>query len=167
MNFYKHLFFVLLIFSTVRFANAQSLSPEVISSNGDFYTNTGGSVSFTIGETVVETFNGASNILTQGFQQPFLVVTSIPEKENGNFLFLYPNPVKDNLMLDFNKMEGGNYQINVYDVSGKLVLDEKVEINSHFSTHSLSLLNLVNGFYIIGISDENKLNKSFKIIKQN
>lgn len=56
---------------TCLFVFSQSLSPEVISSSGDHFQNAGGSISWTLGETVTETFTGASIVLTQGFQQPF------------------------------------------------------------------------------------------------
>jgi len=52
-------------------ANAQSVSPEVIATSGDYYENANISISWSLGEVVTETFTGASIILTQGFQQPF------------------------------------------------------------------------------------------------
>ena len=49
-------------------ANAQSLSPSVISSAGDFFSNASGSLSSTVAEmTMVETFSSTNNKLTQGF----------------------------------------------------------------------------------------------------
>src|SRR5210317_1604377 len=57
---------------------SQTLSPEVNASGGDYHTNANGSLSITIGETVIETFVGANSILTQGFQQPFLAPVSNP-----------------------------------------------------------------------------------------
>jgi len=55
------------------FISAQITSPEVISSSGAYFSNTSGSMSWTLGETVTETFSNGSNILTQGFQQPVSV----------------------------------------------------------------------------------------------
>lgn len=55
----------------VSFLNAQSLSPDVITASGDYYENANVSISWTLGETVTETFTGTNVILTQGFQQPF------------------------------------------------------------------------------------------------
>lgn len=53
--------------------SAQSLSPQVIASSGGFFSNGSGSLSWTLGETMTETFTGGSNQLTQGFQQPEMV----------------------------------------------------------------------------------------------
>jgi hypothetical protein len=49
---------------------SQSLSPTVIASSGGYFTGTGASLSWTLGEIVTETFSNGSYILTQGFQQP-------------------------------------------------------------------------------------------------
>ncbi len=65
-----------LLISVVVFS--QTLSPEVNASAGDYYTNANGSLSVTIGETVIETFIGTNSILTQGFQQPFLAPVANP-----------------------------------------------------------------------------------------
>jgi hypothetical protein len=44
---------------------------QVIASAGGYYEGDNISISWTLGETVVETFQGADIILTQGFQQPY------------------------------------------------------------------------------------------------
>ncbi len=49
---------------------AQSLSPAVISTAGDYSTGSGVSLSWTLGEIATETYDNGSYILTQGFQQP-------------------------------------------------------------------------------------------------
>lgn len=49
----------------------QSLAPSVISSSGDYFQSTNYSLSWTLGEIMTETFFNGSNVLTQGFQQPF------------------------------------------------------------------------------------------------
>ena len=60
-----------IVFTTISI-NAQTLSKDVISSGGDFLSNNSYSISSTIGESVVETFNNNGYFLTQGFQQPSL-----------------------------------------------------------------------------------------------
>jgi hypothetical protein len=52
------------------YAQSQSLSPTIIASSGGYFTGTGASLSWTLGEIATETFNNGSFILTQGFQQP-------------------------------------------------------------------------------------------------
>lgn len=57
--------------------SAQSLSPQVIASSGGYYSNGSGSLSWTLGETMTETFTSGSPQLTQGFQQPDAVLVNI------------------------------------------------------------------------------------------
>jgi hypothetical protein len=57
--------------------NAQSLSPQVIASSGSYFSNGSGSLSWTLGETMTETFIAGSSQLTQGFQQPDAVKVNI------------------------------------------------------------------------------------------
>jgi hypothetical protein len=57
---------------------AQSLSPTVIATAGDYSTASGVSLSWTLGEIATETYTNGGYYLTQGFQQPVeAVVISI------------------------------------------------------------------------------------------
>ncbi|MBN3035463.1 MAG: hypothetical protein JW861_07730 [Bacteroidales bacterium] len=49
---------------------SQSICPEVTASSGDYYTGTGVTLSWTLGEPATETYQGSAVTLTQGFQQP-------------------------------------------------------------------------------------------------
>ncbi|MFU8843753.1 MAG: hypothetical protein ACNA7V_08100 [Bacteroidales bacterium] len=66
----KRCFILILIIGCFFDISGQTLTPEVISSSGGYFESTNASVSWTLGETVTETFTGTSFILTQGFQQP-------------------------------------------------------------------------------------------------
>lgn len=52
---------------------AQSVSPEVVASAGDYYEGTNASLSWTLGEIVTETYTAGGVTLTQGFQQPISI----------------------------------------------------------------------------------------------
>ncbi len=52
---------------------AQSVSPEVTTSAGDYYYNGNISLSWSLGEIATETYSNGNVILTQGFQQPVSV----------------------------------------------------------------------------------------------
>lgn len=69
----KKVLFCLVIFNIPFLISAQSVSPEVISSAGDYYENVNGSLSWTLGEIATETYTAGNIILTQGFQQPISV----------------------------------------------------------------------------------------------
>jgi hypothetical protein len=61
------------------FLSGQTLSPDVISSAGNYFETPNASLSWTLGETAAETFTNGNIILTQGFQQPLagIVITGI------------------------------------------------------------------------------------------
>ena len=50
-------------------ASAQTISHNVVASNGGSFVSANCQLSFTIGETITPTFASSDNILTQGFQQ--------------------------------------------------------------------------------------------------
>ena len=149
--------------------NAQSLSPEVVSSSGGFLGSTGGSVSYTIGEPVSETFTAGGKILTQGFQQPFTIsLTGIPESSGKDEVYAYPNPVKDELTIDFTSIKAGAYIFRIFDVAGKEVADKKIQIGNDPFTEKISLSGYQNGIYYIDvIAADQSFHKVFQLIKQN
>ena len=60
---------ICLAFATFSFS--QQLSRYVVSSGGNYSSNSGYTISSTIGEPMVTTLTSGSNVLTQGFQQSF------------------------------------------------------------------------------------------------
>ena len=122
----KKIYLTGLVLVATFITQAQSLSPTVISSTGGFSSNTNGSLSYTVGEmTMVETFTGGGNILTQGFQQPNDNVTGLldmTQDEFGSFV-VYPNPAVDNLWFGIELPEAGKVNIALYNVVGQKMAD--------------------------------------------
>ncbi|MCX6271101.1 MAG: T9SS type A sorting domain-containing protein [Bacteroidetes bacterium] len=65
----KKLFTILFVLFCLS-AYCQSVSPWVTASAGGYFEGTNITQSWTLGETVIETFYGSTIVLTQGFQQP-------------------------------------------------------------------------------------------------
>ena len=147
---------------------AQTASPDVVASAGDHFTSPSGSVSWTIGEPVTDTYYGATNILTKGFHQPVTIsLTSIADEDFGEFLQAYPNPVINDLVLDFSKMEKGNYTVAIYDVTGRIVQQKAVEINNNLQKEIFDMSGFGTGAYFVRIT--NALSETynfFRVIKQ-
>lgn len=57
--------------------SAQSVTPQVVAAGGTHFDNGTISVSWTLGETMTQTFTAGNNSLTQGFHQPEVVLVSI------------------------------------------------------------------------------------------
>jgi len=96
----KKLLVLTALVSSVYFSGAQSLSPEVIGSAGDYFTAAGGSIAFTVGEPMTETFSSSGNILTQGFHQPWPVVTGVTTVTGQMNVTVYPNPASQMLTIE-------------------------------------------------------------------
>src|SRR3990172_6549936 len=99
------------------FLQAQSFSPNVIGSAGTFAISASGSMSWTIGEVMTETYASAGNFFTQGFHQPdtsFVISVSNHVSQN---ISIYPNPFIDNVTLDFSAATG-SYSVEILDMQG-------------------------------------------------
>lgn len=83
----------LLLFSAV--VNAQSLDQQVIGSSGRQYVTASARVAFTIGEPLTATLTGQDGIITQGFHQGTITVTSVREELAAAALSVHPNPAVD------------------------------------------------------------------------
>jgi hypothetical protein len=122
------------------FVRSQSISPEVISSSGDFYSNSNGMISFTEGEPIGELVSSSSHLITQGFDQPDMTVLFVNEIEKTiQNLFIYPNPCDGHFKIkNFDKLN--IEKIEVFNNLGEEILLEtsvyekkEVSINLSYS----------------------------------
>jgi hypothetical protein len=73
---------------------------QVIATCGAAYTGTSVSMAITIGETVTSTVSSDANGLTQGFQQPWIDITTLVEgSSEGPTIVAYPNPARTEVFL--------------------------------------------------------------------
>jgi len=75
-------------------ANAQEQS--LLSPSGGYFETGGYSISWSVGETVTETFSGNTYTLSQGFQQSKLEPVGIIEPKNpfNSVIEVFPNPTQ-------------------------------------------------------------------------
>ena len=72
---------------------------EVVVTQGDSYTNSNGSIDFTIGEVVINTGSDGSNDLTQGFHQTNWNFVSIEDHVPSYEATIFPNPTSEILTI--------------------------------------------------------------------
>ncbi|MDA9274986.1 T9SS type A sorting domain-containing protein [Crocinitomicaceae bacterium] len=96
-----------------------SLGQEVVSTQGDSYTNANGSIDFTIGEVVINTVTDGTNDLTQGFHQTNWNFLGVDNHEQNFEATVYPNPTNGKLTIDF---AGIIKNVEVVDMLGRRVL---------------------------------------------
>lgn len=159
MNFQNtSMFLLLLLLSTSVFS--QSISRSVISSSGYDGSAEHYQVSWTIGETVIGTFAAGDVMLTQGFHQGEILVTSIEETDPGQKMIAYPNPAHDELYIRVDNPEGLRYEI--FDVNGQRIAGEQITSQ----TTSVNVSNLSPAIYYVKLKNDQQAKQTFKIIKR-
>ena len=141
---------------------SQSISPEVLSTSGDHFVNGSSQVSWTLGEISVETYQGSGSTLTQGFHQTEMSVVAVEDFNIENVISLYPNPVFNQLNLDFGNRSPEPYKVTIYDINGKSVY---VTDYSNANFQRIDMTAYSPGTYTLTLDFQNSNHKSFKIIK--
>jgi hypothetical protein len=145
------------------FGMAQSISPEVIASAGEHFDNGTTQLSWTLGEVVIDTYDNGTNILTQGFHQTQLTVTSIEETLTDIRLNMYPNPTSEFLNIDLGNNES-DIDLQLFDMSGKLVHSDKIEARQ--AQYVLPMNEVATGNYMVRMqSVDGKFNTTRKVVK--
>ena len=143
---------------------AQSLSPTVLSSAGNYHNSGGVSLSWTTGELMIQTFQADSVKLTQGFHQSDISVTTAID-EMSEFAMnaeVYPNPVRQRLTIDFENMVDQTIHLKLVSVTGNTILQREIANPSTQLRINLSGIN--SGTYMLEVKAKNK-RKVFKIVK--
>jgi hypothetical protein len=145
-------------------AAGQSLSPTVLSATGNSDKVGGTSLSWTTGELIVQTFTNDSTMLTQGFHQGSISVTTAVDEmsEFAMDVQIYPNPVSDILNVEFKNMVDQTIQVKLVDLTGKIVL--RKEFSQPANTVRLNLISVSSGSYMLEVRAADK-RKVFKIVK--
>jgi hypothetical protein len=135
---------------------------QAIPAAGGNSSGTGGSISYSVGQTIYSAYAGTAGNLVQGCQQPyvFVILTSLPEATDIG-LDLFPNPSSDlvKLMLD---------QDNPKNMSYRLYNNQGAIVQEHVITDRETILHLgsfPSAPYVLHILKDNREIKSFIIIK--
>ena len=141
------------------FATISVSAQEVVTTQGDSYSNASGNIDFTLGEVVINTGTDGTNDLTQGFHQTNWSFVSIVNHVPRYEAIIFPNPTDDFLNIQSISFKNVNYSL--FDEMGKLVLNGTL----YTEKTSLDVSKLQTGSYSLILNrSENKL-KTFNIIK--
>ncbi|HLG34935.1 MAG TPA: SBBP repeat-containing protein [Bacteroidia bacterium] len=96
-----------------------------------------------------------------------MTVISVPEIENNaNFGFnIFPNPGGGLFTITASNLEEKNVNLQVYDLLGRKIYDEKIKVNDNRIVKKLNLTSEASGIYLVRIST-NDISMTGKIIKQ-
>ncbi len=146
---------ILFLFFALGTASAQ----EVLSSQGDSYSNTNGNIDFTIGEVITSTETDGTNTITQGFHQSTWTFVKVIVHEPTYEAIIFPNPTEDVLNIRTNSFENVSYAL--LDAQGKLVLQGSLsDVITPVRVHHLA-----SGAYFITLNNQEHKLKTFKLIK--
>jgi len=158
--FMKNRIFILIVVMGVCgfTTRSQTLSPTVISSSGGFYTSGSAMLSTTVAEmTMVQTFTSASNILTQGFQQPEDMTTGIDEiPAVSDGILIYPNPTNGNFILSFTSLDNVESSIRVFNLAGQVVLEKQFTTSTGLNTINFDFSAYSQGIYVLELALTNE-----------
>ena len=142
----------------------QLLSQEVIGSQGEFYSNPTGSLSWTLGEFVTETYLNSDGIFTQGFQQVILSDAAITELANSGDAHVYPNPFHLDLIIVNNELEG-DFELMIFDITGKKIHETRLELTPAVKEHRIDLSYLASGTYHVQLHSNERSIVIDRIVK--
>ena len=136
-----------------------SLGQDVVSTQGDSYTNASGSIDFTIGEVVINTVTDGTNDLTQGFHQTNWNFLGVEDFAPNYEAIIFPNPTEDVLKIRTSTFENVTYTL--YDAQGKLVMQDKLSAEQT----PIQVSQLAPGAYSLTLNKETHNLKTFKLVK--
>ncbi len=160
----QYLLVIFLLVTGAASAAAQNLSPTVISSSGGSGSADGTSLSWTAGELISQSFSADTLILTQGFQQGEITVTTTASELQGLSMDVkvYPNPVRNMLNIDFKGMMDQTARVKLMNLNGKVILTR--EFNNPSNITRINLNGTTPGTYMLEVSIKGR-SKTFKIVK--
>ncbi len=130
---------------------AQSVSPSVLANGGGDGQTASAQLSWTIGEALTTTIGTGNVQITQGFQQPSLLVTSMgPDQLTHLITKVYPNPTQATLYVEIKEQSHGKLLFDLIDAQGRSLLHE--EHPSTSATLAFDLRHLAAGNYVLRVS---------------
>ncbi|NLK81471.1 MAG: T9SS type A sorting domain-containing protein [Bacteroidales bacterium] len=135
-----------------------------INAVGGNTSDTGGTISYSVGQVFYTSNTGTTGSTTQGVQQVYEILEETAlEKTKGINLSVsaYPNPTTNYLTLEIKDFDISNLHFQLYDINGKLLQNQKI-INNQTN---IIMHDLVPATYFIKVIQENKEVKTFRIIK--
>ena len=134
-----------------------------INSSGNEASGSGGKISYSIGQICYSVNSSSSGLVTQGVQQPY-EISVVTELKNSTDIkcSAFPNPVTTYLQIEISNYSKKKMDYLLYDNAGKLLKIGKIENRITI----LEMNNYNNSDFLLKITDNNNILKTFKIIKK-
>jgi hypothetical protein len=136
---------------------------EAVLTSGGNSSSANGSVSYSIGQMAYTYAASTSGSASTGVQQAFEVSTlgtnNFPEITLQ--MSVYPNPTKANATLNIANYNTENIDYELFDLNGKQIVSQKI---TSIETQ-IPMEEMPSAIYFLKVIEENKILKTFKIIK--
>ena len=154
--------FLIIAISSMSFGFSQiDVKKSSISTGGGSATVGTTQVIYSIGEVAVQEHTQGTTHLSEGFIGPDMAeALGITDYGTLSGISVYPNPVTDRFNISL--PQSGSYEFYLYNLQGKQIFFRQV--NDTQQNFDISRLTAA-GYLLIVIDRENKLKKTFKIIK--
>jgi len=155
----KHLFTSVFLLCMVTFLHGQS---NTVAAGGDG-NGSGGSTSYTIGQTDYIYNTGSDGSVNQGVQQPFeIFILGSDDFDNIDLTALvFPNPTVRSITLKISNQSIESLSYRLYDLSGSLLLSKKIQGEETI----IAMDQFAAATYFLSVQDQQSILKTFKIIK--
>lgn len=135
-------------------------SQEATLTAGGEASGSGGTVSYSIGQTIIESASGNNGMLSSGVQQAIEVMIETGfEDVAGIDLTVFPNPTTDDVVLAVENSESLSYQL--FNLKGELLKESDLVGGQT----NISLSETPAGAYLLKVINNDQEVKVFKIIK--
>lgn len=152
----------------VDWADAQSLTPEVIAPAGDHFAKGNAQLSWTLGEAVIEAYApaGGSAQLTQGFHQTNLTILAMNDPSTPIQVRVYPNPTTGWVSIEA-QSDSPSFGVALSDAQGRVLLSRNAHAPQGLP-QTLDLSGYSPGLYLLHLRSQDSQNiQTFKIVKHN
>lgn len=92
--------------------------------------------------------------------------TSVPNISENTAIIVYPNPFSSQFKLQLNNAVSGNYKLKVYNLSGRILVNESLLVNGSAFETSINTGNWAPGFYGIQVVNKDGAQRIIPVIKQ-
>lgn len=93
-------------------------------------------------------------------------IASINFDKQPSQLLIYPNPVKNNLTLEFTSTKNGKIEVQIIDSKGAMVAQKINSVVVGINLNNINVSNLAAGVYIVKCTDINGIISYTKMIKE-
>lgn len=152
-----------ILFTLIFISISGSTAQQAMSASGANYKDSGGTISFTVGQIDYQVQNGSDGFAFLGVQQPVELFKS-PVWIAQKYIFevqIFPNPCQESLNIVFSGNQFTDMRYNIYSSDGKCILKHLASAPAT----TIELSSFSAGIYLVEIDDGTHQKINQKIIK--